>query len=241
MKRILALATLLTFAMVAISSAQDAGGGTGGNTGTGTTTGNGIGGVTNTGNTTGGGGGGGLQLPDVFDLTNNLSGLEVDIPEFEDNRNQGFVGVTSDQIDERGFVGGLSQFVGGSSEGSFGGGNNSGSGRTSAGRGRTGAGGGQGGSQLGFEVTRPKFIRARMRPAFSVQRPAPEQIADRFVSHARRLPQTIPMESIKVEVQDGVATITGTVASPQQAEKIERQLRLEPGVYRIVNKLQVGR
>lgn len=243
MKRILVLATLLTFATVGISSAQDTGGGGGtggGATGTGGTTGNGTGGVINTNTGTTFGGGGGLQLPDVFDLTDNLSGLEVEIPEFEDNRNQGFVGVTSDQVGERGFVGGLSQFAGGSSEGSFGGGTNSGSGRTAAGGGRAGAGGGQGGTQLGFEVVRPKFIRARMRPAFSVQRPAPEEIANRFVSHAKRLPEPIPTDSIKVEIQDGVATITGSVASAQQAEKIERQLRLEPGVYRIVNKLAVG-
>ncbi len=247
--RILVIASLLVFAMVGASAAQDTGGGGGGTgggggatTGGGTTGGGatGTGGVVNTGNNLGGGGGGGLQLPDAFDLTDNLSGLDIEIPEFEDNRNQGFVGVTSDRIDERGFVGGLSQFAGGSSEGSFGGGANAGSGRSAAGGGRAGAGRATGGTQLGFEVVRPKYIRAKMRPAFSVPRRAPEQVVNRFVSHARRLPEPIPTESIQVEIQDGVATISGSVASAEQAEKIERQLRLEPGVYRIVNRLVVG-
>ena len=164
---------------------------------------------------------------------------EISIPDFDDGRNQGFVGSTSTNIQEFGFVGGISQFVGGASEGSFGGDFDpaSGGGGGSAG-GRGGNAGFAGGNANGFEIVRPKYIRTRLRLNFDAPTVPGSTITVQFKDRLKQLPAVGQSPSVTVSINNRIATITGNTSSREEAVRIERQLRLEPGVSRVVNKLK---
>ncbi len=228
MIRTLSLACFLV-TLVALPStallAQDTGGGT-------------TGGESSA-NTGGGGSGGapGAQGDINDNLSLDTSIPEIAIPEFEDNRNQGFVGATSANVVEFGFVGGLSGFAGGSSEGSFGGDANV-TASTGGGGGRGGnAGFAGGGTANGFQVVRPKFIRTRLRVNFEAPTVPNEFLSDRLNIRLNRLPGAAGRQGVNVTVTERVATLTGSTESREAAARLERQLRLEPGISRVVNQL----
>lgn len=182
-----------------------------------------------------------------FSIGDDPFGLQRDVEITENVRfENGFVGVTTGDLDGEGSEQSVG-FVGQRSGEDFGGGiNNS---LTLGSSGNTGAGaraGNQaggfvgGGTSLYFEVQR-RGIRARLRPAFAfVPRIDNRLAATQFVSRLDRLPATQEMEkSFSIQISNRTAVITGTVGSVAERDQIERQLRLEPGIYRINNQLQV--
>ena len=165
--------------------------------------------------------------------------------ETTDLRNQGFVGATSTRIQENGFVGppGESSAAPLASGASFGGGTNdveTGGARGAPGNNRnqnTGFGGA--GQVKGFEIFRSN-VRANLRPQFSSPQVSGYQVADRFQNRIRRIPSMgNDAAGVQISITDQTATIQGFVGSAEESQRIERQLRLEPGVYRINNQSQI--
>lgn len=214
----------------------DIGGDTGGNfdnTGnnnTGGDTGNADNNGNDFGNNFGGGGGGTGTNPfsDLFSL-----GVDEEIP---NDRRKAFVGPTneigttlSDSSSDTGFVGPISE--------SFGGGNGGGN-RNFGGGG--GNGGNVGGGQNQNQIIRGS-VRTRLRPNFQARSVSPQYVSSQFQSQLQRLPSTQSYsQGVQIQVQNRTAVISGFVGSQAQADRIERQLRLQPGVYRIENRLTVG-
>lgn len=161
----------------------------------------------------------------------------VDIELSDDERNQGFVGASAPRIIERGFVGAASNLSGPplAPEATFGGGVND----SVTSQAIAGGAGGQGGAQIGFSVTR-RSLRAKLRPAFSSPRPLAAQVVSRFGEHLSRQPggQSL-IGQYSVSISNRTAVLSGKVKTRQEADRLVRQLRLEPGVYKIVNKLEV--
>ena len=194
--------------------------------------GGGLGGIT---------GGGGLGTGGIGGLFGDNFGNAFG-EETVDERNQGFVGPTSTFIQDNGFVGppGPSSPQG---EGSFGGGtNNVGGGGGGGGGGNnqnnnTGFGGT--GEIKGFQVFR-SGVRANLRPRFTSPQVSGFQTADRFQNRIRRIPNMAnDGGGVQISISNQTATIQGFVGSFEERSRIERQLRLEPGVYRINNQAQV--
>ncbi|MEM7457248.1 MAG: hypothetical protein AAF456_23095, partial [Planctomycetota bacterium] len=62
-----------------------------------------------------------------------------------------------------------------------------------------------------------------------------------FQNRLNRTPQTVGAgRGVQIDVVNGTATMTGVVSSPAEAEVLVRQLRLEPGIYRIENRTSAG-
>ena len=219
------LTSAILLAPEAVQAFQDTGAGGGGGETTGSTGGNSGGTPGNVGDV-----GGNLEL--ATDIP------PVDIPEFEDNRNQGFVGATATNISDFGFVGRSSEFVGGASLGSFGGDVNTINGTGGGGNARGGNNGfAGGGAANGFEILRPKYIRTRLRLNFDAPRIPNELISSQFSSRLSQLPAVDGRSKINVSINNRIATLTGRTNTQQEAVRIERQLRLEPGVSRVINQL----
>ena len=203
------------------------------------------GGTTGTGGT--GGGTGGTGDSDIFgdDFGNVLSDVDT-----TDMRNQGFVGPVGTIIQQNGFVGppGETSAAPLSGEGSFGGGVNN----VTLGNG--GGGGGIGGNQnrntgfgaagqtgvvKGFEVSRSS-VRANLRPQFAAPQISGSQIVQRFQNRIRQQPNMSgDGGGIQISIEGTTATMVGFAQTAQERDRVERQLRLEPGVYRIENKIQI--
>ena len=186
-----------------------------------------------------------------------------------DSRNQGFVGATSVQIQELGFVGASSETSGPplSDGATFGGGINGGGTQATAGGGGIGGGQFQGGglnggfggqNQLGtgttngFQVIR-QSLRTRLVPSINARPISNEQTVNRFQNRISRQPvpqlqnqafagfasQDSATTSVNVQIENRTATLTGYAGSDSERNRWERQLRLEPGVDRIVNQIQL--
>lgn len=193
----------------------------------------------------GGGGGAAGNIDGAADLDLGGSG--------EDNRNQGFIGATADRVTENTFVGSTSQTFGALAEdGTFGGGVNAGTISTIPGGGGGGGGGGNvGGGQGGAggitgtdsgSIFRSN-LRTRLRPAFAAP-VIPAQVTEtNFYNNLARQPSAQSLVGrYQVSVQNGAVTVTGVVDSQADADRLIRQLRLQPGIYgRIDNQLQVIR
>ena len=192
----------------------------------------------------GGGGGGGAGVVDPSDQNSNVTlgdgeidtGNQVDL-EFssENERNQGFVGATTTDIagSEAGFAGAVSEQTGPplTDGASFGGGVNDIAPTIP---------GSANGENSSFTVIR-KSIRARLRPSFYAPETSGEVVSSRFQSHFSRQPGSqLSGSGYTVTVTDRTAYIRGRVNTARDSERLERQLRLEPGVYRIVNELSVA-
>ena len=150
--------------------------------------------------------------------------------EIEDRRNQGFVGPTAPGIEELGFVGPANpnNTLGGLGEDRFvGGGTNAGLG----GRAATTPN-----AQLqenGFTVVR-QGIRARLRPSFSSPQMPSAVVESRFQSRMSRQPVVRNLGTgMSVRMNGRTAVLSGVVGSEAERQIMKRQLRLEPGVYRI--------
>lgn len=216
----------------------------------------------------GGGGGGGVgtpvQTPVTTPTTTDTSGDDFSVgadsdgnvdfdnaadldfgTDTTDNRNQGFIGVTSTRIDVQGFVGAgsvLGPDLSTESEGiSFGGdfADTSGDNAQSAVVPNVTSSGFQAAQSLGSVLVR-RDVRARLRPNFFAPKIAPVQVQNQFVSVVSRQPvaQSV-IGRFSITVKNKTAYLQGTVNHAAEADYIVRQLRLQPGVYKIVNQLKV--
>ena len=153
--------------------------------------------------------------------------LEFDIP---DRRNQGFVGSTAAGIDSRGFVGPQTtdpDTADGIAEGRFIGGN------VNVDLGNRPATQATPLQENGFTVQR-RGMRSRMRPAFAAPQMSGAVTTSRFVSRMTRQPVVRQFgQGVSMTISNRTAVLTGVMTSNAEREIIKRQLRLEPGVYRI--------
>ena len=202
----------------------------------------------------GGGGGGGVSTGIGADETVDLDGAaSLDLGSSgEDNRNQGFVGATAPGVSENNFVGATSQTFGALAEdATFGGGVNDGfTSSIPGGGGGAGGGGNAGGGQGaagGFtggtsgSVIRSS-IRTRLVPAFAAPVISPQITQSNFNDNLARQPSAQSLVGrYQVFVRNRTATVTGVVNSQADADRLIRQLKLQPGIYGIVNQLQVVR
>ncbi len=163
----------------------------------------------------------------------------IDLETTPDQRNQGFVGATAEKILENGFIG----FPRLEGEASFGGGVNNSVGAeinigTGGGGGRGGAGG-LGGNENGFNVQR-QSVRARLVPNFYAPPRSSQQVVSRFSGHFSQQPGSNQTRgNYSIRIQNKTAFLNGSVFSQVDSQRLVRQLRLEPGVYKIVNQLRV--
>lgn len=172
--------------------------------------------------------------------------------EFADIGNKPFVGVTGAMLQELGFVGANSASLGGADSTVFGGGVNNasgGGGGAGGGAARAGAGGnralgGMGGMAGGNGLVTDVFrggIRARLVNSIGTVRPDSTAVAERFQARLAQIPvlRDGGPTGISIAVSSGTATLTGTATSAEAASRIVRQLQLEPGIYRIENRIVV--
>jgi hypothetical protein len=239
----------------------------GGGTGSLNSGSNGFGGGTTGGTsqgTSGGtsGGGGATNSSQPLNLDNQLN-ITPTTPTAVDERNQGFIGPNAQQIITQGFVGASTQLSGAQPANgtSFGGGVNT----QGAGAGGTRPGGGVGGAQ-GLRATGAagglgrnamgglggfgggatagvrRNVRNRLVNQVQVNRVPAAEVAQRFTTRLDRIPLAVNAgNDVKIALDKGTAVLTGSVPSSEAASRIERQLRLEPGVYKIDNRLEVNR
>ena len=202
------------------------------------------------------GGSGGATLNGNGGDIEDAAGLDFGGQE-EDNRNAGFTGATSERVTARNFVGATSPSSGGLAENaSFGGGVNAGNVSSVPGGGGAGGGGGGGaagnanaglGGAGGFTGTAGggvvrSSIRTRLRPVFASPVIPPQITEFNFNDNLARQPTAQSLIGrYQVSIQNRKATVTGVVNSQADADRLIRQLRLQPGVYGVINQLQVIR
>ncbi len=235
-------------------------GGTGGGTGQVGTGGTGqvdgtTGGLINTGQTTGGQSTGSTSGSGSSNVSNSSQGVgdlgnAIELDDIVDNRNQGFVGATAARIQEFGFVGRPGELIAPpmADGSSFGGGvNDSTQSTINIGGGTTG-GGNAGRGVTGFSaagngvtITR-RSLRSAVRPSFSAPQMSGAQVSTRFGNHFVLQPgaQSQP-GSYSIDIRDRTAFLNGSVSTLAESERLVRQLRLEPGVYKVVNQLQISK
>ncbi len=163
--------------------------------------------------------------------------------EFEEITNA-YVGSTAATIGEDGFVGSLQQDMTGQTGGTGGGGTTGGASglrNSGAGQGLNAGLGGIGGSQFVQQIPRGG-VRARLVNGMGSVRPEGQFVRQRVESRLMRTPvmQTTSLAGISISIDNGTATLTGVASSRDAADRLVRQLRLEPGVYRIDNLLTVA-
>lgn len=239
-----AVASLLLLGSAHYVVGQDGGGGGGGGAGVGGGDGDGDAGQVpvldngNDGAATGGGGGTTGGADGEIDSVEPIR-LEFEIP---DRRNQGFVGATAPGIEdintnESGFVGPLTGDPDGeNAEGRFiGGGTNAGIGN------RTATTSSAELQENGFSVQR-RGIRTRLRPAFAAPT-VPSIVAERrFQSRMTRQPVVRQFgQGVTISIGNKTAVMSGFVSSTSEREIIKRQLRLEPGVYKIEDRTVIAK
>ena len=223
---------------------------------------NGFGGGTTGGTsqgTSGGtsGGGAATNSSQPLNLDNQLN-ITPTTPTAVDERNQGFIGPNAQQIITQGFVGASTQLSGGQpADGTFFGGGVNTQG--------AGAGGGVGGAQglratgntgglnrngmgglggFGNNATAGvrRNVRNRLVNQVQVNRVPAAEVAQRFTTRLDRIPLAVNAgNDVKIALEKGTAVLTGSVPPSEAASRIDRQLRLEPGVYNIDNRLEVNR
>jgi hypothetical protein len=168
-------------------------------------------------------------------------GSAVQFEEFDDNRNQGFVGATADQIQESGFIGRSVLLGSPLAEGaSFGGGvNNVESNQINIGGTAAGGRGGFGATTNGVQIIR-RSMRSRVRPSFEAPKLSEAEVSGRFERRMGLQPTDVTSSNgYSVALKNRTATISGMVGSRAESDRLVRQLRLEPGVYKVVNRLKV--
>ncbi|MFK7766495.1 MAG: BON domain-containing protein [Mariniblastus sp.] len=168
---------------------------------------------------------------------------QVDISVSDNTRNQGFVGSTSASIlnPEVGFVGAASNTSGPPlvEDATFGGGVNDGFDAAQFQPTQPTQNQGFNAPQNRVEVIR-RSIRAKLRPSFYAPRPNGQQVSTRFNNRFVRQPGSqIVGNGYSVVVENRKAVLTGVVNTAADSDRLVRQLRLEPGVYQIENRLRV--
>lgn len=187
-----------------------------------------------------GGGGVGNIGPDAADL---FGGFQSN-GEILDRRNQGFVGVTAERIQELGFVGPPGETsgpdlqdgasIGGGVNDDQGSGGGGGGGNFNGGNQQNGFGG-IGGQAKGFQVIR-KGVRTALTPRFASPSRNTTDISSRFNNRIGRLP-TMANDGggLYVSINQRVATVSGYAQTEAERNRFIRQLRLEPGVDRVID------
>ncbi len=165
--------------------------------------------------------------------------IAPEVQEFENLRIQPFVGRSLDRYIEQGLVHPRSLFSADSvgNNQAFGGGGGTGNNRFG---GQNQTGGLQPGAQNGFEVPR-QSLRTRARPQFFVaNKPTPRQVSTRFQQRLAQMQiANGPDSELRVNLAGSVAILSGTVASAEERDRVVRMARLEPGIYRIENRIDV--
>ena len=238
-----ALGMVLVLLPSQLQAQIDGGGGVIDGGGGGVIDGGGGGGVVDGGGggaTVGDGGGGGVDLDGAATLDLGGSG--------EDNRNQGFVGATAPGVTENTFVGAASQTFGAlADDATFGGGVNDGTPSSIPSGAGGGGGGGLGGGAGGFAGTAGGSVirsglRTRLRPAFAAPIVSPRATENNFYNNLSRQPTAQSLIGrYQVTIENRTATVSGVVNTQADADRLIRQLRLQPGIYGIVNQLQIIR
>ena len=174
-----------------------------------------------------------------FDFGNLVDQLQIpEIPEIENTRNQPFVGRSIERFETLGIQAHpRSNATAPGSIFSSGGG--------AGGRGFAGARGGNAG-QRGLQngtsnsVVR-RSLRTRLVPRITVSNPVtPEQVSTRFQQRlVNRQMVDNPLANVQVRVENKTAYLTGVAPTLDARNRAERMARLEPGIYRIENKIQV--
>jgi hypothetical protein len=171
-----------------------------------------------------------------FDFGNLIDQLTVpEIPQFENERFQPFVGRSLQRFELQGIrAHPRSNIEVPGSSGSGGGGG-----------GRV-AGGGRGQTTRGLQPGASNAIirrslRTRVVPQIVIRSPvSTQQVSSRFqqrITQSRLLED--PASGVQVRVEGKTAYLSGVVTSPVDRERIERMARLEPGIYRIDNQILV--
>jgi len=160
-------------------------------------------------------------------------------------------------IERGGFVGRSQQgtgFVGRSSSGTSGSGMSGSRGMGGMGMGSMGMGGmgmgsmgmgGMGGSNRmgGLNSTQNQNsqtkIRTTMRLGFRYARPNVQAVSQRVQSRWVRLPVSDSIKGVSMNFDNGVATLTGKVATAEEKRMAEKLILLEPGVSSVQNQLEV--
>lgn len=163
--------------------------------------------------------------------------------EFEEITNA-FVGSTGATIAEDGFVGSIQESMTGQTSGTGGGSTGGNTGLRNAGntgRGLNSGLGGFGGSQYVQQIPRGG-VRARLVNRVGGVRPTGQFVRERVESRFLQTPalQSSSLAGVSISVDNGTATLTGVASSQEIADRLVRQLRLEPGVYKVDNRLTVA-
>lgn len=211
----------------------------------------------------GGGGGGGGQAPvqqpveqpvpvDTGDTVSSGTADNEGPVDFDDSadldfggdstnrRNQGFIGATGERIGELGFTGAASDLLGPpldtEGDGSIGGGVNN---QIQLQIPSAGQSGFQAPQPNGVVIVR-RSLRARLRPSFYAPTIPATTTISRFSRNFSRQPTTVGLANrFSISIANKTATVSGTVDNADQMNRIIRQLRLQPGVYKIDNRLRV--
>ena len=100
-------------------------------------------------------------------------------------------------------------------------------------RGTTGQFGQQNSSQ------NQRTIRATVKVRFPYTRPAAAQVSQTVVARWNRIPLPEKFNGVNLEFVNGVATLTGKVATAEEKRMAEKLILLEPGVSLVQNQLEV--
>ena len=100
-------------------------------------------------------------------------------------------------------------------------------------RGTTGQFGQQNSSQ------NQRTIRATVKVRFPYTRPAAAQVSQTVVARWNRIPLPEKFNGVNLEFVNGVATLTGKVATAEEKRMAEKLILLEPGVSVVQNQLEV--
>ena len=171
---------------------------------------------------------------------------------------QGFIGASSETSgpplsEGTSFGGGVNDS---GTQATAGGGGGAGGGGAGAGAGGGGVNGGFGGqagtgTENGFQVIR-QSVRARLVPRINAAPISSQQTMIRFQNRIARQPvpqsqnqtgsrftsSSAGSSNVNVQIENRTAVLTGFVGSASERDRWERQLRLEPGVDRIVNQIE---
>jgi hypothetical protein len=228
-----AVVLLMIFGSGNLMAQGDVGGTTGGTTGGGTPAVGGGGGGAGQGGVGVGGGTVGQGQSPTLDIDPVLDIGQESRVEFEDIRVQPFAGLTIE-----GLVHPYSAYVEGLASAA---GTQGGAGRQAAGRGGAGGRtvGGIGGASNLVLVTR-RSIRARLRNR--IVRPAvPSSVrSTNFAARIARIPALQAAgANVSLNIVGSSARLVGNVPNADLRSLLERQARLEPGIYRISNEIKV--
>ena len=82
-------------------------------------------------------------------------------------------------------------------------------------------------------------IRATVKVRFPYNRPPTAQVSRAVTARWNRLPMPEKFNGVSMDFENGVATLTGKVTTPEDKRMAEKLILLEPGVSSVQNQLEV--